>query len=92
MQARGDNLFNLIRAFTNSSELRNAHERKLHSASQHGLVDERAVFFDFFSWFLVRCKSVILDTYMFFPLSFNSIESEMNCGPIDIPLFLNNFK
>nr|GLL49478.1 endoplasmic reticulum metallopeptidase 1 isoform X2 [Ipomoea trifida] len=76
LQARGDNLVSLIRAFTNSSELRNAHERKLHSASQHGLVDERAVFFDFFSWFLIfytrkaaiLLYSVPLAIFLFMPL------------------------
>ncbi|XP_019150351.1 PREDICTED: endoplasmic reticulum metallopeptidase 1 isoform X1 [Ipomoea nil] len=76
LQARGDNLVSLIRAFTNSSELRNAHERKLHTASQHGLVDERAVFFDFFSWFLIfytrkaaiLLYSVPLAIFLFMPL------------------------
>ncbi|CAH9132068.1 unnamed protein product [Cuscuta epithymum] len=54
MQARGENLFSLVRAFSNSTELRNAHERKLHASSQQGgLADERAVYYDFFSWFLI---------------------------------------
>ncbi|VFQ87629.1 unnamed protein product [Cuscuta campestris] len=53
MQLRGENLFSLIKAFSNSTELRNAHERKVHAASQQGLADDHAVYFDFFSWVLI---------------------------------------
>ncbi|KAL3511429.1 hypothetical protein ACH5RR_030830 [Cinchona calisaya] len=53
IQARGDNLFSLVKAFTNSSMLQNAYERESlrHTANQSR--EERAVFFDYFSWFLV---------------------------------------
>ncbi|KAK3443323.1 endoplasmic reticulum metallopeptidase 1 [Eucalyptus grandis] len=50
VQARGDNLFSLVKAFTTSSMLRNAHERE-HIGSTGS--DERAVFFDYLSWILI---------------------------------------
>lgn len=49
MQARGDNLFNVIKAFTNSSRLENAHDRGLTKERD----DEKPMFFDYLSWFLV---------------------------------------
>ena len=52
MQARGDNLFSVVKAFTNSSMLQNARERE--SLRRVANRDERAVFFDYLSWFLVR--------------------------------------
>ncbi|KAF3624979.1 putative signal peptidase complex subunit 1-like isoform X1 [Capsicum annuum] len=53
IQARGDNLFRIIKAFTSSSNLQNAHQRRLRSAV-NGSDNERAVFFDYLSWFLVK--------------------------------------
>ncbi|XP_071690909.1 uncharacterized protein [Rutidosis leptorrhynchoides] len=58
MQARGDNLFNLIKAFTNSSQLQNAHDGGL----TKGHDNEQPMFFDYLSWFLVyysRSKGLI---------------------------------
>ncbi|XP_016569791.1 endoplasmic reticulum metallopeptidase 1 isoform X1 [Capsicum annuum] len=52
IQARGDNLFRIIKAFTSSSNLQNAHQRRLRSAV-NGSDNERAVFFDYLSWFLI---------------------------------------
>ena len=56
MQARGDNLLSLLKAFTNSSKLQSAREREYLEASINDYKDERAVFFDFLSWFIVCCK------------------------------------
>ncbi|OVA09514.1 Peptidase M28 [Macleaya cordata] len=55
MQARGENLFSLIKAFTSSSKLRNAQERASVSAVTNEPMDDRdrAVFFDYLSWFTV---------------------------------------
>ena len=53
IQARGENLFSLIKAFTNSSKLQNAFERESLVAATNESDDERAVFFDYLSWFLV---------------------------------------
>ncbi|KAG6759134.1 hypothetical protein POTOM_035602 [Populus tomentosa] len=50
MQARGDNLLSLLKAFTNSSKLQSAREREYLEASINDYKDERAVFFDFLSW------------------------------------------
>ncbi|KAL5717613.1 hypothetical protein ACHQM5_010595 [Ranunculus cassubicifolius] len=51
IQARGENLFSLIRAFTNSSELKNAEERL--SLQSNEIKDDRAVFFDYLSWIMI---------------------------------------
>nr|XP_043638114.1 endoplasmic reticulum metallopeptidase 1 isoform X2 [Erigeron canadensis] len=53
LQARGDNLFNVVKAFTNSSKLENSHDRKLKAVSGVELDDEQPMFFDYLSWFLV---------------------------------------
>jgi len=55
IQARGDNLLSILKAFTNSSKLQSARERES-KATTNDYKDERAVFFDYLSWFLVRCK------------------------------------
>ncbi|XP_027097684.2 endoplasmic reticulum metallopeptidase 1 [Coffea eugenioides] len=74
MQARGDNLFSVVKAFTNSSMLQNAREREsLRHAANH---DERAVFFDYLSWFLViyprqlavMLHSIPLAIYLLMPI------------------------
>ncbi|CAN4093758.1 unnamed protein product [Withania somnifera] len=52
IQARGDNLLRIIKAFTNSSNLQNAHQRRLRSSVNRS-DNERAVFFDYLSWFLI---------------------------------------
>ncbi|XP_073130207.1 uncharacterized protein [Henckelia pumila] len=53
MQARGDNLFSVMKAFANSSKLLNAQERVSFTAAASRSEGERAVFFDYFSQFLV---------------------------------------
>uniref|UniRef100_A0A5B6ZB01 Putative endoplasmic reticulum metallopeptidase 1 n=1 Tax=Davidia involucrata TaxID=16924 RepID=A0A5B6ZB01_DAVIN len=53
IQARGDNLFSVIKAFTNSSKLQNAHEQGSLTANAKGSDDERAIFFDYLSWFMI---------------------------------------
>ncbi|XP_051144524.1 uncharacterized protein LOC127260697 isoform X2 [Andrographis paniculata] len=52
VQARGDNLFSLMKAFANSSELLNSQERESRSAAVVSK-GERPVFFDYLSLFLV---------------------------------------
>ncbi|XP_076916591.1 uncharacterized protein LOC143576376 isoform X1 [Bidens hawaiensis] len=61
IQARGDNLFSVVKAFTNSSKLQNAHDRGL--AEEHD--DGHPMFFDYLSWFLVyysRSQGMIFHT------------------------------
>ncbi|XP_062157148.1 uncharacterized protein LOC133864743 isoform X2 [Alnus glutinosa] len=53
IQARGENLFSMIKAFTNSSKLQNAHDRESFAATSNGYMDERAVFFDYLTWFMI---------------------------------------
>lgn len=53
IQARGDNLISLVKAFSNSSMLRNAYERKSLRETANIYHDEPPVFFDYFSLFLV---------------------------------------
>ncbi|CAD5163629.1 unnamed protein product [Musa acuminata subsp. malaccensis] len=52
IQARGENLFRLTKAFANSSLLLNAGERSL-KVAPHGTMEDRAVFFDYLSWFMI---------------------------------------
>ncbi|EXC06150.1 Endoplasmic reticulum metallopeptidase 1 [Morus notabilis] len=53
IQARGDNLFSIIKAFANSSKLKTAHERESHEATTNSEKIERAVFFDYLTWFMI---------------------------------------
>ncbi|KAM7464735.1 hypothetical protein LguiA_032856 [Lonicera macranthoides] len=53
IQARGENLNSVIKAFANSSKLQNVHKRESLSATTDGYNNERPVFFDYLSWFLV---------------------------------------
>ncbi|KNA24673.1 hypothetical protein SOVF_013590 isoform B [Spinacia oleracea] len=53
IQARGDNLFSLVRAFASSSMLRNASERQYFESADQGTDSERAIFFDYMTWFMV---------------------------------------
>ncbi|XP_062189440.1 uncharacterized protein LOC133892593 isoform X2 [Phragmites australis] len=61
IQARGENLFNLVKAFTNSMLLK---ENEIsNKAAMDGIEDLRAVFFDYLTWFMVfysRNVSLIL--------------------------------
>ncbi|XP_057949566.1 uncharacterized protein LOC131144739 isoform X2 [Malania oleifera] len=53
IQARGDNLFNVMKAFANSSKLRKTNELESHPGAANGSKDDRAVFFDYLSWFMI---------------------------------------
>ncbi|KAL9225560.1 hypothetical protein vseg_001466 [Gypsophila vaccaria] len=53
IQARGDNLFSVVKAFASSPLLRNASERQFLKSSGQGPHDERAIFFDYMTWFMV---------------------------------------
>lgn len=58
MQARGENLFSVLKAFTNSSNLKNSYERESIAAGADGYNDERAVFFDYLTLFMVSLISL----------------------------------
>uniref|UniRef100_A0A7N0VGJ7 Endoplasmic reticulum metallopeptidase 1 n=3 Tax=Kalanchoe fedtschenkoi TaxID=63787 RepID=A0A7N0VGJ7_KALFE len=53
IQARGENLFSLLKAFSSSSNLRNAQQRASAKASAGTFDDQRAVFFDYLSLFMI---------------------------------------
>lgn len=53
MQARGDNLFSLLKAFSNASQLQITYGRKSFGDTYSEKEDERAVFFDYLTWFIV---------------------------------------
>lgn len=57
IQARGENLFSVIKAFTNSTKLRNIYQTNYSEVTASLFKDERAVFFDYLSWFMV-CTEV----------------------------------
>jgi hypothetical protein len=52
IQARGENLFNLVKAFTNSSMLLKESER-YNTTVNDRIVNPRAIFFDYMTWFMV---------------------------------------
>lgn len=53
MQARGDNIFSLMKAFANSSKLLTAKERESLRADASGSNSGRSLFFDYYAHFLV---------------------------------------
>ncbi|KAL3644438.1 hypothetical protein CASFOL_009618 [Castilleja foliolosa] len=53
MQARGDNLFSLMKAFANSTKLLTAQQRESFGAAASGSKGGSPVFFDYFAQFLV---------------------------------------
>ncbi|XP_044490558.1 endoplasmic reticulum metallopeptidase 1 [Mangifera indica] len=63
MQARGDNLFSLLKAFSNASQLQITYGRKSFGDTYSEKEDERAVFFDYLTWFIIyysRSISMVL--------------------------------
>jgi len=50
-------LFSIIKTFTNSSKLQNTYQTNYSEVTAITFNDERAVFFDYFSWFMV-CTDV----------------------------------
>ncbi|KAK8485551.1 hypothetical protein V6N13_090471 [Hibiscus sabdariffa] len=52
IQARGDNLYSTIKAFAESSKLKNAHERES-PGDTDDYNDEQAIFFDYLTWFMI---------------------------------------
>lgn len=57
IQARGENLFSIIKAFTNSPKLQNTYQTNSSEVTPSLFQDERAIFFDYLSWFMV-CTEV----------------------------------
>jgi hypothetical protein len=58
IQARGENLFSIIKAFTDSSKLQNRYQTNFSEARASLFNEERAIFFDYLSWFMV-CSEVV---------------------------------
>ncbi|KAE9603054.1 putative peptidase M28 [Lupinus albus] len=53
IQARGENLFSIIKTFTKSSKLKNTYLTNSSGVTANAFNDERAIFSDYFSWFMV---------------------------------------
>ncbi|KAK9934393.1 hypothetical protein M0R45_021539 [Rubus argutus] len=53
IQARGENLFSILKAFTNSSKLQNTLKRQSNESTAKQYEGGRAVFFDFITWFMI---------------------------------------
>ncbi|CAL0306366.1 unnamed protein product [Lupinus luteus] len=53
IQARGENLFSIIKTFTNSSKLKSTYITNSSGVTANAFNDERAVFSDYFSWFMM---------------------------------------
>ncbi|WOH16639.1 hypothetical protein DCAR_0936197 [Daucus carota subsp. sativus] len=52
IQARGENVIRVVKAFTMSTKMRNAYDRESHLVDE-GIEHERPIFFDYMSWFLI---------------------------------------
>lgn len=57
MQARGENLFSIIKAFTKSSKLQITHERESNISTANQYEEGHAVFFDYLTLFMVCYKA-----------------------------------
>ncbi|XP_022962144.1 endoplasmic reticulum metallopeptidase 1-like isoform X1 [Cucurbita moschata] len=57
IQARGENLFSIIKGFTNSSMLQNFYKQASPEIIIHQDKDDGAIFFDYLSWFMVFYSS-----------------------------------
>ncbi|GLJ16155.1 hypothetical protein SUGI_0269560 [Cryptomeria japonica] len=53
IQARGENLFSVLKALASSSELQNAQQRADKTFVANGTLGDRPIFFDYLSWFMV---------------------------------------
>ncbi|KAI7996826.1 Endoplasmic reticulum metallopeptidase 1 [Camellia lanceoleosa] len=88
IQVRGDNLFSVIKAFTNSSKLQNALERESLGVAANESDNERAVFFDYLAWFLIfysRKQAVVLHSipvaiYLFMPFLLRLANVGLSCS------------
>ncbi|TYH31616.1 hypothetical protein ES288_A01G186400v1 [Gossypium darwinii] len=65
MQARGDNLYSMVKAVAESSKLKNDHERES-LGDAHDYNDEQAVFFDYLTWFMVGSVHVYMHLALVF--------------------------
>jgi len=59
MQARGENLISVLKAFASSSRLKVASERKTLDVDANSDMVERAVFFDYLTWFMVGVFEIV---------------------------------
>ncbi|XP_021281761.1 endoplasmic reticulum metallopeptidase 1 [Herrania umbratica] len=82
MQARGDNLYSAVKAFAESPKLKNALERESFGISDD-YNDERAVFFDYLTWFMIfysRRVAVVLHSIPIAIFLIMPFFLRLNCG------------
>jgi hypothetical protein len=53
IQARGENLISLLKALSSSLQLRNAQQRADLRVAANSTQEDRPIFFDYLSWFMV---------------------------------------
>ncbi|XP_021744889.1 endoplasmic reticulum metallopeptidase 1-like isoform X1 [Chenopodium quinoa] len=69
IQARGDNLYSVVRAFASSFMLRNSSERQYFESAAQGTDDgERAIFFDYMTWFMVYYSKSVAAVFHSLPV------------------------
>lgn len=56
IQARGENLFSVLKALASSSELQNVEQRADKTFVANSTLGARPIFFDYLSWFMVGCN------------------------------------
>lgn len=82
IQARGENLFSIIKAFVNSFRLQNAHQTNFSGVTANIYEDEQAIFFDYLSFFMV-CIICLWN----FDIPSNMIFSNFSSCSFFFPLF-----
>ncbi|XP_058731795.1 uncharacterized protein LOC131603496 isoform X1 [Vicia villosa] len=81
LQARGENLLRIIKAFTNSSKLQNKYQKNYTEVRASLFNEEQAVFFDYLSWFMIfyskRVAKVLhsIPIFLFLVMSFTRGQS-----------------
>ncbi|OMO88172.1 Peptidase M28 [Corchorus olitorius] len=87
MQARGENLYRTLKTFAESSKLKSAHERESLSSSDD-YNDDRAVFFDYLTWFMIfysRRVAVVLHSipiaiFLIMPFFLRMLNVGLSCA------------
>lgn len=64
IQARGENVIRIVKAFTLSTKMQNAYVRESLIVND-GLEHERPIFFDYMSWFLVKYEMQAFVSFKF---------------------------
>ncbi|XP_074295688.1 uncharacterized protein LOC141623484 [Silene latifolia] len=68
IQARGDNLFSVVKAFASSPLLMNSSDRQFLKSAGQDPHEERTIFFDYMTWFMVIYRQRVAAVLHSFPI------------------------